>query len=120
SRKNLATRSLALRLDANLRRQVSERINRRVVNAHLVVQVRPRRATGRADAPQWFAARDLLPDGRLDLRQVAVARRQAVAVIDLDELPIAVLPTGESDRAVGCGDHGRARRGRDVLPGVKL
>ena len=97
-----------------------ERADGHVADAHLVVQVRPSRASCRADLTQLLAALQVLPDGDFDLRQVAVARRQTVAVVNDDDLPVAALPSGLRDRAVRRGDDGRAGRGCDVLAGVKL
>src|SRR5205085_6201117 len=97
-----------------------ERTDGHIADAHLVVEVRPRRASGRADLTQLIASLQLLSDGDFDLRQVAVARRQTVAVVNDDHLPVATLPSGLRDHSVRRGDDGRAGRGGDVLAGMKL
>src|SRR5947209_2690090 len=101
-------------------RQVVERTDGHIADAHLVVKVRPRRASGRADLTQLLAALQLLSDRDFDFRQVAVARRQAVAVVNDDHLPVAALPAGLLGRPVCGGDDGRTGRGGDVLAGMKL
>src|SRR5215212_9149795 len=82
--------------------------------------MRPRRAPGGADQTQFFAATNLLTRLDFQLGKVAVARRQTVAVVDDDRLPVTVLPAGLDDRSVGGREDGRAVRGGDVLPGVEL
>src|SRR5215218_4859845 len=82
--------------------------------------MRPRRAPSGADQTQFFAATNLLTRLDFQLGKVAVARRQTVAVVDDDRLPVAVLPAGLDDAAVGGRKDGRAVRGGDVLPGVEL
>src|SRR3712207_9386881 len=74
----------------------------------------------RADQTQLVAALNLLTRRYFYLREVAVARRQAVAVVYDDRLAVAVLPVGLYDRAVGGRDDGSAARRGNVLPGVKL
>src|SRR5215207_1059916 len=82
--------------------------------------MRPRRAPRGADQPQSFAAPNFLTGLDFQLGEVAVARRQAVAVVDDDRLPVTVLPAGLDDRSGGGREDGRAVRGGDVLPGVEL
>src|SRR5829696_6192593 len=82
--------------------------------------MRPRRAPRGADQPQPFAAPNYLTGLDFHPGEVAVARRQAVAVVDDDRLPVTALPAGLDDRPVGGREDGRAVRGGDVLPGVEL
>src|SRR5262249_20210809 len=46
-----------------------------------------------------------LPHSHLDRRQVAIAGRQAVAVIDIDHPPIATAPSGGGHGAIRLGPH---------------
>src|SRR5204863_5083698 len=68
------------------------RIDGIAINAGFVVQMRARRATGRADRADHLADLDDLADLDVDLGEMAVAGRQSVAVVDLDHAAIAALP----------------------------
>src|SRR5262245_13449011 len=90
---------------AELRARAQEalRIDRFAVDPRLVVQMRSGGAAGRADLADDLAGLDRMADLGVDAGEVAVARRDAVAVVDLDHLAVAALPAGECHRAVrGC------------------
>src|ERR1700722_1245959 len=82
------------------------RVDRLAVDAGLVMQVRPGGASGRAHAADGLAGLDGLADLHVDLRHVAVARREAVAVVDLDQAAVAAAPAGRYHLAAG-GDVDR-------------
>ena len=59
------------------------------IDAHLEVQVGTGRVAGRADERDRFAAVHLLADDHEPRRSVAVARRDPVAMIDVDIISVA-------------------------------
>src|SRR6266568_2651720 len=65
--------------------------------------MRAGRTSGRADAANDLPDLDLLADLHFDLRHVAVARREAVAMVDLDHVAVAAAPARGFDDAVGGG-----------------
>src|SRR6266436_5411199 len=71
--------------------QEALRIDSFAVDARLVVQMRSGGAAGRADLADDLAGLDRVADLGVDAGEVAVARRHAVAVVDLDHLAVAVL-----------------------------
>ena len=78
-------------------------VDRFVVETEFVVEVRAGRAAGRADVGEELASGDGVADRNVDLRKVAVACRQAAAVVDLDHVAVAARPTGFEDGAAsGC------------------
>src|SRR5690606_37890345 len=62
----------------------AHRIDGLAIHPHLVVQMRAGRAAGRADAADHVPLAERVADGDADLGHVAVACRDAVAVVDLD------------------------------------
>src|ERR1044072_8844902 len=89
------------------------RIDRVAVDARFVVQVRSGRASRRADLADDLSDADRLPDLDVDLRQMRIARREAVAVIDFDHLAVAAVPAADRTRA----GRGCARRLADAGAG---
>src|SRR5712672_3248550 len=84
------------------------------------MQVRAGRATGRADETDDVASVYGLAHGNVNLRQVTISRRQAAAVIDIDHVSIATLPTGDGHFACR-GDFNGSSVGRvDILSFVIL
>ena len=94
------------------------RIDRFVVDAGFVVQMRAGGAAGRADAADDVADLDVLADAHVDRRQMAVAGRELVAVVDLDHLAVAAVPAGGDDGAGGGGAHRIAGVAAHVHAGV--
>src|SRR5215475_74815 len=92
------------------------RIDRVAVDAGLVVQVRAGGAPGRADLADDLADAHALALADVDGGEMAVARRQAVAVIDFHHLAVAAAPAGEHDLAGGGGTHRLAGAGAHVEP----
>src|SRR5262249_53542239 len=88
------------------------------IDAGLVVEVRAGRAAGRSDPANDLANLDLLSDGDLDRRKVAVARGEPVAMVDLDHLAVPALPAGGDHLAVGGGAHRIAGLGLEIEPGM--
>src|SRR5882757_1389958 len=82
------------------------------------MQMRTGRASGRSDAADDLADLDLLADLHFDLRQVAVARRKSVAVVDFDHLAVATAPARGFHGAVGGGAHRVAGAAAEVETGV--
>src|SRR5215218_10733396 len=76
------------------RAEESLRIDGVAIDARLVVQVRAGRAPGGADLADHLADTDGLSLRDIDRRQMAVARRKPIAVIDLDHLAVAAAPAG--------------------------
>src|SRR5437763_16042704 len=93
------------------------RVDRLAVDARLVMQMRAGGAPSRADTADDLADPNSLPDFHIDCRKMRVARRKAVAVVDLDHLAVAAVPARDGH---GAG-RGRARRfpgvGTDVAAG---
>ena len=112
------------------------RIDRLAVDARLVMQMRAGRAAGRADLADGLADPHRLADLDVDLRQVAVAGGEAVAVVDLDHLAVAAFPAGDASRCrwrwrapdrrcrranrCRCGSPGRPRNGSMRMPNGEL
>src|SRR6266850_8317331 len=65
------------------------RVDRFAVDPGLVVQMRTGRPAGRSDGADHLADSDLVADFHADLGQMAVAGRQAIAVIDFHHAAIA-------------------------------
>src|SRR5437016_2785391 len=91
-------------------------IRRPAVHDEFVVQMRAGCQTGRADETDGFFLVDALPDVQslCELRQMAVARPDAVGVTQLDQVAVAALSAGDSDDAVGGRADRRAVRGRVI------
>src|SRR4051794_8749657 len=68
------------------------RIHRVAVDPRFVVQMRTGRAAGGADRADHLSDPDKIADPDVDLRQMTVAGRQAVAVVDLHHAAIAAGP----------------------------
>src|SRR5690606_31557569 len=95
------------------------RVHGTAVDADLEVQVRPGRVAGVAGVADHLALRDVLADRHADRRLVAVARRQAAAVVDAGVVPVAADPPGDRDRPGVGGAQRRAVGQRDVDAGVQ-
>src|SRR5580658_4933679 len=94
------------------------RIDRFAVDARLVMQMRAGRAAGRADQPDDLADANLVADMDVDLRQMAVAGRQPVAMIDLHHIAVAAVPSGDGDAPDGRGMDRFAGLAADVHAGM--
>lgn len=82
------------------REQQRRRVDRRVVAAHLEVEVRPGRVAGRADVTDPRAAVDHLAGGDDDRGEVRVPAGVAEPVLDDDEVAVAAgVVAGEYHRA---------------------
>src|SRR3954468_18391377 len=80
--------------------------------------MRPGRAARRADAANDLSDADRLADFHLDCREMCVARRKAIAVIDLDHLAVTAVPAGRRDGTGSSRAGGLAGIGADVDTGV--
>src|SRR5215475_11918846 len=94
------------------------RVDRLAFEPRFVVQVRSGRAPGRADVADDLSGLDGLADANGDRRQVTVAGRQSVAVIDVDRAAIAATPARGGHRAVGGGAHRIAGLAVEIEPGM--
>ena len=77
------------------------RIDRLAVDARLVMEMRARGAAGRAETAHALAGLELVAHLDVDLRQMAIACREPIAVVDLDHPAIAAAPAGGDHRS-GC------------------
>src|SRR3954471_7846246 len=80
--------------------------------------MRPGRAARLADAANDLSDADRLADFHLDCREMCVARRKAIAVIDLDHPAVTAVPAGRRDGTGSGRAGGLARVGADVEAGV--
>src|SRR3954469_10580234 len=94
------------------------RIDGVAIDAGFVVQMRTCGAAGRTDGADYLTDFDDLADLDIDLGEMAVAGRQAIAVINLDHAAIAALPARRYDLAAGRRAHGVAGGGTEIEPGV--
>src|SRR5688572_17635103 len=78
------------------------------------MQVRAGGAAGRADVADDVAALHARAGTNGKARQMTVARRESVAVRDVDDVAVAVGPLGLDHDSVSGGANGLADRGGDV------
>src|SRR5690242_9164255 len=77
------------------------RVDRGVIDARLVVEMRPGRASGRSDQADHLACGDVFAGLHQNFRQMPIAGRNAVEMVDLDHVSITALPTGNCNFAAG-------------------
>src|SRR5262245_5601826 len=82
------------------------------------MQMRAGWAAGRADLADDLAGLLGIADLAVHAGKVAVAGREAVAVVDVDHLAVAALPAGDGHGTVGGGAHRIAGLPGHVEPGV--
>src|SRR5690242_13306465 len=80
--------------------------------------MRPGRTAGRTELADDGARAHRVADRDVDLRQMAVAGRQAVAVIDLHHLAVTAACTGDRHYAGGGGANGIAGIAAEIDPGM--
>src|SRR5438874_3524615 len=100
--------------------EVAARVDRRAVDAHLVVKVRPGGTARRADGADRLAAMHLLALAHVERGEMAVERVEPTAVIDDHEAAVARVAPGEDHLAVAGRRHRKAVLRRDVDAGVHL
>src|SRR5438034_409292 len=100
--------------------EVAARVDRRAVDAHLVVKVRPGGAARRADGADRLAAMHLLALAHVERGEMAVERVEPTAVIDDHDAAVARVAPGEDHLAVAGRRHRKAVLRRDVDAGVHL
>src|SRR5881392_3052333 len=101
-------------------RQVAARVDRRAVDAHLVVEVRPGGAARGADGADRLAATHALALAHVERGEMPVERVELPAVSDDDDATVARVAPGEHHGAVAGRGHRRAVARRDVDAGVHL
>src|SRR5213596_1818651 len=101
-------------------RQVAARVDRRAVDAHLVVEVRPGGAARGADGADRLAATHALALAYVERGEMPVERVELAAVSDDDDATVARVAPGEDLGAVAGRGHRRAVARRDVDAGVHL
>src|SRR5215831_4086345 len=74
-------------------------IDRLIVDSHFIMQVWPGRTAGRAHQTKNVARINGLAYAHIDLRKVAIPRRQAAPMVNVDHIAVASLPTGDRDLA---------------------
>src|SRR3984893_17722044 len=94
------------------------RVDRFAVDPGFVVQMRAGRYAGGADRADHLCDPDLSANLDVDLRQMAVARLQPVAVVDFHHAAIAAGPSRRRHFAVRGRAHGVAGCGTEVEAGV--
>src|ERR1700681_4775443 len=82
------------------------------------MQMRAGRPPGRSDRADHLSDSDLIADLDADLRQMAVAGRQAVAVVDFDHAAIAASPSRRNHLSVRGRPHRVAYGGAEIETGV--
>src|SRR5690242_12099130 len=80
--------------------------------------MRAGRAASRADLADHLTDLDDVADLHVDLREMAVARGQPVAMVDLDHAAIAAAPARRDHLAVGGGADGIAGLSAEIEAGV--
>ncbi len=99
--------------------QILIRIDWSVVDANFIVEVWPGGSAAQADIADGIATMDLLPRSDREAGKVAVARRDAVAMVHHDELAVSALEIGEGNYAIRRCDHRVALGAADSHPAVK-
>src|SRR6187401_3590628 len=89
------------RSGTRLRLQVAERVDRRAVDPHFEVEVRPEAVAGAGGVTDRLALGDDLAHADGDARLVAVRGRDPTAVVDCDEVPVAGHPARVDDTPRG-------------------
>src|SRR6516225_6649243 len=93
-------------------------IDRIAVDAGLIVQVRAGGAAGRTDLADHLADLDALSDLHVDLGEMAVAGREAIAMIDLDHAAVTTAPASFGHRPGGGCVYRIATVAAEVDPSV--
>src|SRR6185436_8796165 len=96
------------------------RVDRPFAEPKLVMKVRACRAPGRTYECDSLTAGKCVAGCNVDPREMAVARFQAIAVVDLDHLAVAALPSSLGHHS-GCGGlHNLAPLAVDIHSAVKF
>lgn len=83
----------------------SEGIDRNIVNARFIMNVRPGAVAGVAAESDDTAVANLLPGGDVEGVQVGVIRDVA-AILENNQIAVAgAIPTGKGDNSAMRGDH---------------
>jgi len=98
--------------------QVLRGVNRRLVNAHFIMEVRPRRLASHTDRSDNLAFLDFLSANDINPPEVSVLSCDAISMVHKDLVPITGLTFREQNDAVGGYLNFGAGRCRDVNPAV--
>src|SRR3546814_5019798 len=82
--------------------------------------MRAGRTAGAAHQRYLFARPDAFADGNQQLAVVAVARHQAVTVVNLDQIAESSITPGKNHHAVGNGSHRVADMATEIQAAMKL
>src|SRR5439155_4662751 len=94
--------------------EVSQRIHGGSVDAHLEVEVRAEAMAGAADVADHLALRHMRAAADREAGLVGIRGREAVAVVDDDDVSVALLPAGDDHRSGRGRVDRRAGGGADV------
>src|SRR5262249_7191764 len=98
--------------------QVAERVDRLAVETDLEMEVRTEAVAGAADVADHLALRDVCAAPDREAGLVRIGGREAAAVVDDDDVPVALLPAGHDDCAGRRGVNRRPVADADVDPFV--
>src|SRR5665213_1178653 len=88
------------------------------VDPDLIMEMAAGRAASRSHPRDQIAAMDPLTGGDEDRREMAVTRLDSLAVIEFDEVAVAIGPSGAIDDAVCRRIDRRADRAGEIDPGM--
>src|ERR1700721_41784 len=94
------------------------RVDRFAVDPGFVMQMRTGRSAGRPDRTDHLSNLDLVADLDADFGQMAVAAREAVAMVDFDHAAIAAGPPRRRHFSIRGRAHRVAHGGTEIEPGM--
>ena len=113
-----ASLASSARAQSDARAQKFLRVDGVAVDPGFIMQMRPGGAAGRSNGADQLTDLHDVADLDVDLGEVAVARRQAIAMVDFNHAAIAASPSRRHHLAVRGDAHGIARRGTEVEAGM--
>src|SRR5205085_8197332 len=99
--------------------QVLVWVNGGFIDADFVVEMRTGRTSAQSNVAENIAPVDELAGCNCKARQMTVAGRNAVRVIDHHRAPVATQEVGKSHRTICGSQNGLADRGGNIHAGVK-
>jgi hypothetical protein len=101
-------------------RKVIARIYRAVIQPHFVMKVRGRRAAGRSDVADDIISANMLSDMDVESRKVSMTCRQAIAMVDDNQVSIRCLPLCVNHDSVSGGAHLSSIKCRNIQSEVQF